>query len=192
MKVLFMTTHKTLAAYLAAIWITLSPSSAIGGDGHDHGEAPATSSGPALPRFTATSEIFELVGVLDGKRLMLYLDRYADGSPVKDARLELELDGTKLSVVPHGEGEFEVEFDKESIPGTHVISAMVIARDESDLLAGELDVHHEDEHSGETSHSHSWQEYAAWVGGAISLLIALLMLARHWRTARQPRLGGAA
>ena len=44
---------------------------AFAGEGHDHGEAPAAASGPALPRFTATSDMFELVGVLDGQHLAL-------------------------------------------------------------------------------------------------------------------------
>jgi cobalt-zinc-cadmium efflux system outer membrane protein len=38
-----------------------------GRSGHDHGEAPAAPAGPALPRFAATSDLFELVGVLDGQ-----------------------------------------------------------------------------------------------------------------------------
>ncbi len=59
------------------------------GDGHDHGDAPPAASGPALPRFAAVSDLFELVGVLDGKRLTLYLDHAADNRPVKDAKLEL-------------------------------------------------------------------------------------------------------
>ena len=68
------------------------------GEGHDHGDAPAAMVGPALPRFTAVSELFELVGVLDGTHLTLYLDRATDNSPVKDAKLELELGGVKVPV----------------------------------------------------------------------------------------------
>ena len=90
----------------------------LAGDGHDHGEAPASSAGPALPRFAAASETFELVGVVNGKRLTLYLDRYADGSPVKDAKLELELGGVKVPVESHGEGEFEAMLAQELKPGS--------------------------------------------------------------------------
>ena len=60
------------------------------GDGHDHGEASASATGPAAPRFASASDVFELVGVVEGKRLALYLSRYGDSSPVKDARLEIE------------------------------------------------------------------------------------------------------
>ena len=47
------------ALMLSAAW------PAWAGEGHDHGDAPAAMAGPALPRFTAVSELFELVGVLD-------------------------------------------------------------------------------------------------------------------------------
>ena len=54
----------TLAAWsLAAVLAGVTPQ-ALAGEGHDHGDAPAPVAGPALPRFTAVSELFELVGVL--------------------------------------------------------------------------------------------------------------------------------
>ena len=40
--------------------------------------AGGLAAGTALPRFAAVSETFELVGVLDGKQVTLYLDRFAD------------------------------------------------------------------------------------------------------------------
>lgn len=57
---------------LGALWMATIPAQA--GEGHDHGEAPAAAAGSALPRFSAGSELFELVGVLNGKQLTLYLD----------------------------------------------------------------------------------------------------------------------
>ena len=74
------------AALVAAPCLLLSPP-ARADDGHDHaGPAPATA-GAATPRFTASSEAFELVGVLQGRRLTLYLDRVADNTPVKGATI---------------------------------------------------------------------------------------------------------
>ena len=48
---------------------------ALAGEGHDHGEAPVAASGSALLRFAATSDLFELVGVLNCQKLALYLYR---------------------------------------------------------------------------------------------------------------------
>ena len=181
-------TH-ALAALACAAWMAATAPIALAGD--DHGDAPAASSSPALPRFAAASETFELVGVVNGKRLTLYLDRYADGSPVKDAKLELELGGVKVPVESHGEGEFEAMLAQELKPGSLAVSAMVVAGAESDLLAGELDVHDEGP-ADKAAHAHGWQEYATWAGAAAAALVALLILARRLRAARNVRIGGAA
>ena len=183
-------TH-SLAAIACAAWMAATAPIALAGDGHDHGDAPAASSGPALSRFAAVSETFELVGVVNGKRLTLYLDRYADGSPVKGAKLELELGGVKVPVEPHGEGEFEAMLTQELKPGSLAVSAMVVAGAESDLLAGELDVHDEGP-ADKAAHAHGWREYATWAGAAAAVLVALLILARRLRATRNVRLGGAA
>ena len=80
---------------LAAVLIGYSLP-AIAGDGHDHGDAAPAATGTALPRFAAVSETFELVGVLDGKQVTLYLDRFADNAPVRGAQIELEIAGAKF------------------------------------------------------------------------------------------------
>ena len=186
-----MKSPQSLAALACAAWMATVAPQALAGDGHDHGDAPAASAGPALPRFAVASETFELVGVVNGKRLTLYLDRYADGSPVKDARLELELGGVKVPVESHDVGEFETMLAQELKPGSLSVSAMGAAGAESDLLAGELDVHVE-EPTDKATHARGWREYATWAGAAVAVLVALLILARRLRAARNVRIGGAA
>lgn len=188
-----MKSPQSLVALACAAWIAAAAPQALAGDGHDHGDAPAAASGPALPRFAVASETFELVGVINGKRLTLYLDRYADGSPVKDAKLELELElgGVKVPVESHDVGEFEAMLAQELKPGSLAVSAMVLAGAESDLLAGELDIHDEGP-TDKATHAHGWREYATWAGAAAAVLVALLILARRLRAARNVRIGGAA
>lgn len=158
------------------------------GDGHDHGDAPPSASGPSLPRFTAVSDQFELVGVLDGRRLTLYLDHAPDNRPVKDATLELEFGGAKLPVQPHGDGEFEATLTDEPKEGVIAVTATVVAGSDSDLLAGELDVHHEEPAAASTVSP--WKAYAAW--GAVTL--AALALAGYGAARLRARrvVGGAA
>lgn len=93
---------------------------------------------PLLPRFAAASETFELVGVLNGKQITLYLDRAADNSPVTDAQIEIEIAGTKLKAEKH-EGAYEVALAAEPKPGVLPVTATVTAGTEADLLAGEFD-----------------------------------------------------
>ncbi|MDZ4074445.1 MAG: hypothetical protein U1E04_06815 [Hylemonella sp.] len=158
------------------------------GPGHDHGEAPATTAATASPRFTAVSESFELVGVLQGKQLTLYLDRSADNSPVPDARLELELAGQKIPVQSHGVGEFVATLTQELTPGQHAVMATVVTTRETDLLAGELDLH-EDKHSDAPAGSRAWLIYA---GMALVVLVPLIWGLRRRLGRRHPFLGGAA
>ena len=54
--------RNSLIALTGAIGIALSVTTSWAGEGHDHDEAPVAAGGPALPRFTAESELFELVG----------------------------------------------------------------------------------------------------------------------------------
>lgn len=170
----------------AAILAAASP--AWAGEGHDHGEAPAATAGPALPRFAAESDLFELVGVLDGRRLSLWLDRAADNSPVKDAKIELELGGVKVPVTAHGEGEFEAILAQPLAPGEIAVSATILAGEETDLLAGDLDIHAETE-AVEDGHAQGWPEVAFWAAVAGATLAGLAWLIHRLRNQRR---GGAA
>jgi len=183
-----MKSTSTLPALALVLLLAAEAFSAHADDGHDHGEAPATAAGPALPRFAATSETFELVGVLHGERLRLYLDHAGDNSPVKDARLELELAGAKLKVEPHGEGEFEAVLAGPLQAGVIAVTATVLAGPETGLLAGELDIH-PPEHADEAAPGFVGKKAAGWAAAAALALGALAFAARRIRTAR---VGGVA
>lgn len=90
-------------ALLCAALFTTAP--AWAGEGHDHGETAPAAVGQALPRFSAVSETFELVGVLSGKQITLYLDRFSDNSPVRDAQIEFEIGNAKFKADKQGEDE---------------------------------------------------------------------------------------
>ena len=163
-------------------------------EGHDHGDAPTVAAGPAKPRFTATSEAFELVGVVNGKAITLYLDHTADNRPVKDAALEMELGGTKLAVLPIGEGEFEVALAAALQPGEFSVAATVVAGSVTDLLAGDLVIQtdtHADSHGG-AAHGAAWKKYGAWAAGGLLVLALLAFAMRRMGAQRIQSLGGAA
>ena len=185
-----MNIRKPLAALCCLALTALAMPPVLAGDGHDHGEAPVATGGPALPRFTAESELFELVGVVNGKQITLYLDRFADGRPVKDAKLELEIGGVKVPVELHAEGEFEVTLAQELKPGVVAVAATVMAGDETDLLAGELDLH-EEAATSETP-VHGGKEYATWLVAGLAGLALLILMARRLRASRESRIGGVA
>ncbi|WP_375409424.1 efflux RND transporter periplasmic adaptor subunit [uncultured Methylobacterium sp.] len=59
-------------------------------EGHDHGAAPPPVSTSIAPRGEAASDLFELVAVADGDRLVLHLDRFGTNEPVPGATLTVE------------------------------------------------------------------------------------------------------
>ena len=177
------------AALLAAA--LLVPSSAWAGEGHDHGDAAPASAGQALPRFSAVSESFELVGVLSGKQITLYLDRFADNSPVRDAQIELEIGGAKFKAEKQGEDEYEVVLPEAPKAGVLPIIASVTAGKDSDLLAGELDIH-EEAHTDKAAQTAPWTRYAGWTAAGIAVLAVVVWGGRRVMGARSVRTEGAA
>jgi hypothetical protein len=179
----------SLAALLVAAFLVAAPVRA--GEGHDHGDAAPAAIGQALPRFLAVSETFELVGVLSGKQITLYLDRFADNSPVRGAQIELEIGGAKFKAERQGDDEYEVVLPQVPKPGVLPVTATVTAGSEVDLLAGELDIH-EAAHADEAAHTHSWTEYVGWAVAGLAALALLGWGGRRVINARSVRVGGAA
>lgn len=159
--------------------------------GHDHGPAPAAMGGSALPRFTAESDDFELVGVLKGQQLALYLDHASDNRPVRDAKLELEIGGIKVAVKARGEGEFEAALAQPLKPGVISVKATVVAGAQSDLLAGDWEIFTNtpaDANPGRPA----WKTYGAWGAGGLLTLVLLGWGVVRVRASRPRAIGGAA
>jgi hypothetical protein len=158
---------------LPALVLALTGTAAQAHEGHAE-EAPSASA-EALPRFAIATESFELVGILDGRRLALYLDHAATNAPVEKASLELELDGRKIEVEPHGVGEFEAQLPQAPAPGVIGISASVLAGEASDLLAGELDIHPEAPDAPTGAAGFDWQRSSGWIAAGLFALLALAL-----------------
>ncbi|AUN94656.1 hypothetical protein [Pseudazoarcus pumilus] len=170
-----MSTHR-ITLGMVALALCLHAPAALSGPGHDHGEEAAPqATGPAAPRFAATSELFELVGVLDGDLLTLYLDHADSNAPVENAELEFELGPDTLTVEPVAPGTFGVHLPAEPAEGEYAVVATVITADAADVLVGTLDVHHADEAAtDEHDHAEQWLPWAIAGGALLALLAALL------------------
>ena len=186
-----MTILKRLKALWLATFIAATPLATWADAGHDHGGATTDAAVSAQPRFTAVSETFELVGVLNGKRLALYLDRADDNSPVKDAKLELELAGAKVQVKPVGEGEFEATLAQDLKPGVTTVAATVVAGQETDLLAGELELAQAAQADASVGRL-PWRKYALWGIAGLLTLALLIGAVRRLRAGRTNRIGSTA
>ncbi|HEX6736333.1 MAG TPA: hypothetical protein VF096_16110 [Azonexus sp.] len=162
------------------------------GAGHDHGDAPPAAAEQALPRVTATTETFELVGRLHADELSILIDRSATNEPVLGAELTVEFNGRSVVAPFHADhGDYSLS-DSQILaqlrqPGSKALVFTLIAGEDSDLLTGELDVHDAHETAALPSRP-AWHVYS--FGGAAGLLAAFAVV--HRRTARNPRSGGAA
>ncbi|WP_231403515.1 hypothetical protein [Diaphorobacter sp. JS3051] len=188
---LFRIFNMKLSSLLAVLSVVAALSLSLPARAHDgHDDAAPVAAGPSLPRFTAVSDDFELVGVLNGKEITLYLDRASDNAPVTDAQIELEIGGKKHTAKKH-EDVYEVELAAEPATGVLPITATVMVGSESDLLAGELD-RHEVAHNDTTAPAKPWTRYAAWAAGIAAALAALYVIGRRMTTSRSRRAGDAA
>lgn len=185
-----MDTHPmNLLPRLAALLLVAACGLARAAGGHDHGPAAAPAAA-SLPRFAAVSEQLELVGVLDGRTLTLWLDRFEDNRPVPGARIELALGDAKPAVTAQADGVYAATLDAAPAAGMTAVTATVTVDGASDLIAGELDIHADTAHAD--SHAHSLREWALWGGGAALVALALYALARRSRAARGDTLQGGA
>ena len=93
-----------------------------------------------MPRFYAESDLYELVGVIRDKQITLYLDRYATNEAVKGANLEVEIDGVKMAVKPHGDGEYLIELKDKIKDQPTPISITINDGGVNDILVSTIDL----------------------------------------------------
>jgi hypothetical protein len=135
---------KTFIQYLLQLMVALtfiiSPTS-YAGPGHDHGdEKPNQQQAQTLPRFYAESDLYEVVGVINGKEITLYLDRYSSNELVKGAKIEIDLDGSKISSEPHGDGEYLFRLKNKIKDQPTAITITINNDDVTDILAATIDL----------------------------------------------------
>lgn len=109
-----------------------------GDEGHSH-DAPAATSVQS-PRVIATSENFQLVGILKAGRLTLYLDRETDNAPVTDATITITGGDKTVVAEKLPDGTYAVAADAFAKPGENDLQFEIKAGGTFDLLGGILAV----------------------------------------------------
>jgi hypothetical protein len=135
------------AALMGVVAVVLLATGARAHEGENHDARPpeamrgaAASASVPLPsqaRLSASSETFELVGVLQGRTLTLWLDRFADNTPVVGARLRMDIAGQVIEAAADGE-VYRIELPTAIDPGSLPVVATIVTPDTSDLLTAEL------------------------------------------------------
>lgn len=145
-------------------------------DGHTHAVPEPVPMKASAPRAAAVSEEFEAVVVLEGKKLLLYLDRYSSNEPVAGATVEIEGDALTGVAAESSPGVYVI--DAGALPaGSHALTIAVETADSADLLLATLDIAPApvvDEHV------HGWNEWLVWLGAG-GLALAGGVLWALWR-----------
>jgi cobalt-zinc-cadmium efflux system membrane fusion protein len=107
-------------------------------EGHDHGPPEAAATLLGLPRLATKSETYELVAILEGERLTLYLDRYEDNAPITDANITVMIDGEPAAAEATADGTYALTSKLFGGRGLVELVFDVKASEGDDLLIGKL------------------------------------------------------
>lgn len=169
---------------LLALAAALCAVAALAGPGHEHDHGPSPAAGQASPRFEARSDLFELVGIVDGDALVLYLDRFETNEPVTAATLEIELlaaGNAPLTAVltAQADGTYVFKSERWRNPGEYAFQIGVTAGQDVDILAGNLTIAAPADVSAGSAGVRS-----GWLAAGAAALLALVLAAARWRRRR--------
>jgi len=175
-----------LRATLASLALACAASlPTFAGEGHDHDAAPAGAEAQASPRVQASSDLFELVGVVEKGQMTVYLDRFATNEPVTNAKIEFESGANKGVAASQSDGTYLIKFDGLSKPGELPFSFTVAAGSVTDLPAGQL--HIEDPHAPEEAAAKPWLRWAGIAAAVLAALATAVYAARRFANRRAQR-----
>jgi hypothetical protein len=126
------------------------------------------------------SESFELVAELSGRQLYLYLDRYADNSPVLDAEIEVESGDWKATAQADGEG-YRVAATPFAPGARYPLIFTIVTADNADLLETTLEV---PGGAAPAATASRWPWLAAGGAGLALLALTVTLIRRQRRSAR--------
>ena len=187
---LMITTFRTFLAATFFLGLAVAFQAAWAGPGHDHGDAPAAAAGTASPRVSAQSDLFELVGIVDGSELKIYLDRFATNEPINDAKIEVDIGGKKSIAAAQTDGSYIVKNDVFSKPAELAISSTVLAGKDADLLAGDLTIPPPNDGHAHDHTVKPWLHWAAYGAGGLLAVIICGFILKRILTVRQVLLSG--
>lgn len=172
--------RRLVGRFIVGLLACLTLSTVAAHEGHDHGAAPQPVAGSVAPRFEARSDLFELVGVLQGDEVLLYLDRAANNAPLLTGEIEIESGRLRGKAQADAGGVFRLRAGELSQPGKHALTLTVSADGEVDLLTATL------EHGMMASQTAAtWRTSPVALSAGAALLVLVLALAVGWQLRKQ-------
>jgi cobalt-zinc-cadmium efflux system membrane fusion protein len=152
------------AIYLMSVSLSVY---AHGGEDHSIA-APALSLGVA-PNAVAATEEFEIVAVLNAKKLSIYLDNFSSNEPVLKAKIEIEGAGVKAYAKEARPGVYVVDMPMLA-PGKYPLTMTLESGEISDLVSLNLEIAAPAKSVG---HDSDWKKSAAWLSTILLPLAGL-------------------
>lgn len=167
------------AAFLCAVMAFPAWAGGDSSDGHTHAAPEPVLAVAAAPRAVATTEEFEVVAVVEGRHLMVYVDRFGSNAPVAKAKVEVEGAGLKGLASEAAAGTYVMDLAAAIPPGKHPLTISIETDDAADLLSATLDTSLA---ASDAVHVHYWSEKIVWIGAALLLVVAgALIIVRQRR-----------
>lgn len=176
-----------LVCVMALTVIGVAP--ALAGPGHDHGdEAPAPATEEVAPRLSAMTDKHEMVALVDGKDLVVWINEFATSTPVTTATVDVTIDGKTARAEPKPDGTYHVPAGPLAGHETaehgagpepldqHLVLVSVTTPAGQDILTGSLS--HDHEHHDEAG-ALPW----LWIVGGV-LIVGGIAGALVWRNRR--------
>src|SRR4051812_1503869 len=123
------------AALMTAVLLGSAAVLAHGGEDHSH-DKPAAAVTAAQPRVSIHSEQYELVGVLRGPWLDVYLDHFGTNEPVTGAKIAITIGDEEATAEPSPDGTYKVASAKFGSSAPLELVFDVKAKAGDDLLIG--------------------------------------------------------
>jgi cobalt-zinc-cadmium efflux system membrane fusion protein len=144
-------------------------------EGHDHGP-PEAASGQLAPRVATRSETFQLVGILRGDRLVIYLDRATTNEPVTTADIAVTIGDAADAVNAEwgAEGTYTLTSPQFKTAGPIELVFSITGDAGEDLLAGTLTVPGE---AAATPGSSTIGTLRTWLMSLVSPMWQMVLLA---------------
>jgi membrane fusion protein, heavy metal efflux system len=129
-----------LWAVVLAVAVLAIPSRVLAHDGHDHGAPAFAMPATVNPRAVATGDEFEAVAILKDGTLVIFVDRFADNSPVTKAVVTVTTGNKDIVAQPAPDGTYRVAWPAASRTGRHDLVVGIQEGTVSDLLIGTLEL----------------------------------------------------
>lgn len=149
-------------------------------EGHDHADEAAPVVNNIAPRIAASSDELELLAIVAGNQLHVYLDQADSNQPLSGAKVELEVAGETRRAVVSGD-HYLLDAPWLLKPGRHLLVFSVESARVSDLLPTEYNVPLAAPSQPAALTTRFTTHPLLTSIGAILLIALVLLLKRLWR-----------